>query len=291
MAQHPLTGFCLTAMVSGIRDSLTWLWAPEALSGVSVFAQLGIASMLQGLGTALILTVVALIRDRDEQTEAAASAEVRALQSRMKPHFLFNTLNALAALAIVAPREVPGVVGSLRQLLGAMFDQTDRALIPLQEELAVVHAYLEIESLRLGPRLKVEADIDPGLANLLTPPFSLQPLVENAIQHGMQSSRQAGCLRLIVRRVGDWLEMSVSDDGHGVPSSKVEEFFFPVRPGMHALVLLRRRLQALFDDSFRLEIRSGIGQGTTVTMRTPIRSRGEVSGVRVHLPRQRLRPR
>lgn len=102
-----------------------------------------------------------------------------------------------------------------------MFEQTDRALIPLQEELAVVHAYLGIESLRLGPRLKVEADIDPGLADLLTPPFSLQPLVENAIQHGVQSSRQAGCLRLVVRRVGDWLEMSVSDDGRGVPSSKV----------------------------------------------------------------------
>jgi LytS/YehU family sensor histidine kinase len=99
LAQHPLTGFCLTATVSWLRDGLTFLCAPDALSGVQVFGQMGIASVLQGLGTALILAIAALARERDEQTQAAASAEVRELQSRMNPHFLFNALNALAALA------------------------------------------------------------------------------------------------------------------------------------------------------------------------------------------------
>jgi sensor histidine kinase YesM len=78
------------------------------------------APVLQGLGTALILAIVEQVRDRDEQTRAAALAEARALQARMNPHFLFNALNALAALATVAPREVPRAAGRLRQFLRAL---------------------------------------------------------------------------------------------------------------------------------------------------------------------------
>jgi two-component system LytT family sensor kinase len=100
-------------------------------------------------------------------------AEVRALQARMNPHFLFNALNALAALSRVAPRQVPQATGQLRQFLRASFDQQERLLVPLEEELAVVRAYLEIEALRLGDRLKVEQTIDPALCKVLMPPFSL----------------------------------------------------------------------------------------------------------------------
>ena len=145
---------------------------------------------------------MALVRNRDEQTQAAASAEVRALQSRMNPHFLFNALNTLAALATIAPREIPRAAGRLRHFLRAGFDQSERALVPLEEELTVVRAYLDIESLRLGNRLILEQAIDSGLAEALIPPFSLRPLVENAVQHGLQSSPKAGCLRLLVRRMG-----------------------------------------------------------------------------------------
>jgi LytS/YehU family sensor histidine kinase len=216
---------------------------------------------------------VALARDRDEQTRAAASAEVRALQSRMNPHFLFNALNTLAALATIAPREIPRAAGRLRHFLRAGFDQPERALVPLEEELTVVRAYLDIESLRLGNRLRFEQAIDPGLTEALIPPFSLQPLVENAVQHGLQSLPKAGCLRLVVRRrIGEWLDLSISDDGQGVPSTEVERVFFAVRPRVHALSLLRRRLQELFGRSFKLEVHSEIGKGTTVTMRIPLRT-------------------
>jgi LytS/YehU family sensor histidine kinase len=229
--------------------------------------------VLQGLGAALILAVVALARDRDEQTQAAASAEVRALQARMNPHFLFNALNTLAALATIAPREIPRAAGRLRHFLRAGFDQPERAFVSLEEELAVVRAYLDIESLRLGNRLIFEQAIDPGLAEALIPPFSLQPLVENAVQHSLQSSPKAGCLRLAVRsRMGEWLDMSMSDDGQGVPATEVERVFFAVRPRVHALPLLRRRLQELFGRSFKLEVHSDIGRGTTVTMRIPLRT-------------------
>jgi len=170
LAQHPLTGFCLTATVSSLRDGLTLLWAPGALAGVQMFGQMAIAPVLQGLGTALILAVVALARERDAQTQAAASAEVRALQSRMNPHFLFNALNTLAALATIAPREVPRAAGRLRHFLRGIFDQPERALVTLEEELTVVRAYLDIELLRLGDRLKLEQAIDSGLTRALVPP-------------------------------------------------------------------------------------------------------------------------
>jgi two-component system LytT family sensor kinase len=278
IAQRPLIGFCLTFGVSVLRDSPNYFYIPFSGATLETLGQLGMAPVLQGLGTALILAIVEQVRERDEQTRAAASAEVRALQARMNPHFLFNALNALAALAMVAPREIPRAAGRLRQFLRASFEQQERSLVPLEEELAVVRAYLDIESLRLGARLKVEEIIDPGLAEVLTPPFSLQPLVENAVRHGLQSSPKAGRLRLAVRLVEQWLEMSVSDDGQGVPSTEVETVFFASRPQVHALELLRRRLHGLFGRSFRLEVRSEVGHGTTVTVRIPLRTRFEVEG-------------
>jgi LytS/YehU family sensor histidine kinase len=94
-------------------------------------------------------------------------------------------MNALAALATVARREVLRVTDHLRQFLRTSFDQQDRVLVPL----AVVRAYLDIESLRFGDRLKVEQTIDPSLLKALKPSFSFQPLVENAVQHELRSKR------------------------------------------------------------------------------------------------------
>jgi LytS/YehU family sensor histidine kinase len=94
--------------------------------------------------------------------------------------------------------------------------------------------------------------------------------------------RLLGRLHLVVRATGPWLEMSVRDDGQGVPSTEVEQLFFAERPRVHALVLLRRRLQGLFGHSFQLEVRSEIGDGTTVTMRIPLRKR---FGVNLEAPR------
>jgi two-component system, LytTR family, sensor kinase len=278
LAQRPITGFCLTLGISLLRTALVSFYAPNARAALPGLVEIGMAPVLQGFGTALILAIVEQVRDRDEQARAAASAEVRALQARMNPHFLFNALNALAALATVAPREIPRAAGRLRHFLRASFDQQERAFVPIEEELGVVRAYLDIESLRFGSRLKVEEVIDTGLTATLVPPFSLQPLVENAVQHGLQSSSSTGRLRVVVRAVERWLEMSVTDDGKGIPSNKVEEIFFRERPRAHALMLLRRRLKGLFGRSFSIEASSDLGEGTTVTVRIPLQTHFEVVG-------------
>jgi two-component system LytT family sensor kinase len=276
IAEHPLTGFCLTLTVSFLRDVLTLLSGVDTWQPTATPAKIAAAALVQGFGTTLILAIVAFVRNRDEQTQAAASAEVRALQARMNPHFLFNALNTLAALATVAPREIPRATGRLRHFLRASFDQHERDLILLSDELSVVHAYLDIESLQMGSRLKIEESLSPGLANVLTPPFSLQLLVENAVQHGLQSSPNGGRLHLLVGLDGEWLEMSVSDDRQGLSSSEVEQVFLAAGSRGHGLPLLRRRLAGLFGDSFRLEVRSELGQGTKVTMRIPLLKQGEL---------------
>jgi two-component system, LytTR family, sensor kinase len=273
LAQHPLIGFCLTFGVAFLGSGFLFLFAPHPSSTVDSLEEICLVPVLQGLGTTLILAIIKRVRDCDEQTRAAASAGARALQARLNPEFLVNSLNTLAALSRIAPREVPLAVGRLRHFLRASFDQHEQPLVTMEEELAVVRAYLDIESLRLGDRLKVEQTIDPCLLKAQVPPFSFQPLVENAVQHGLHSSPGAGRIQLAVRATGRWLEMSIRDDGQGVPLAEVEHAFFAERPRVHALVLLRRRLQGLFGRSFQLEVRSEIGEGTTVTMRIPLRKR------------------
>jgi two-component system, LytTR family, sensor kinase len=271
LAQRPWTGFLLTLAVSGLRTGLLLVFAPGTALAAQTWQQLGVAAVIQGLGTALILAIVAQARQRDDQARAAASAEVRAMQARMNPHFLFNALNAVSALATVAPREVPHAVGRLRKFLRASFDQPEQALVPLEEELAVVCAYLDIEALRFGNRIKFEKAIEPGASNALVPPFSLQPLVENAVQHGLHSKPRGGRLSLAVSTTGKSLDIRVSDDGQGVPSAEVEKIFFGNGSAVHALALLRRRLESLYTNSFRLEVCSELEQGTTVSMRIPLR--------------------
>jgi two-component system, LytTR family, sensor kinase len=271
VAQNPWCGFSLTLGVSWLRNGSLLAVAPHTVLANQTWHQLILSPVIQGLGTALVVAIVAQARLRDDQARAAASAEVRALQARMNPHFLFNALNALAALATVTPRQVPHAVGRLRKFLRASFDQPEQALIPLEEELGVVRAYLDIEALRLGSRLKLEKTIQPGLANALLPPFSLQPIVENAVQHGIYSTPQAGRLCIAISETGRWLEMSVSDDGRGVPAAEVEKRFFGNRSEAHAMALLRRRLQGLYQTSFRLDVMSEPEHGTTVTMRIPLR--------------------
>jgi LytS/YehU family sensor histidine kinase len=125
LAQHPLTGFCLTLGVSLLRSALIFFFAPHSPAALERLEEIGMAPVLQALGTALILAIVGLVRDRDEQTRAAALSEARALQLRMNPHFLFNALNALAALSRVRPRQVPQAAGQLRHFLRASFNTVD----------------------------------------------------------------------------------------------------------------------------------------------------------------------
>jgi hypothetical protein len=137
-----LTGFCLASGISFLHNCFViWLAADAPVAGDGVVAEIGIAAGLQGSGTALILAVVRHVHAREKVTRAKALAEIRMQQRRMDPHFLCSVLNTVAALAMVAPSKAIQAVGCLRQFLRASFAQEERARVPLEEELALVHLF------------------------------------------------------------------------------------------------------------------------------------------------------
>jgi len=191
-ALHPFTGFALGVATNLARDggvALLGRW-----SG-SLFDEL-VAALAQGAGVALVLFVIQQVRRQEAQARAAAMAEVRELQARMEPHFLFNALNTIAALSRVDPKAVPKAAARLGLFLRASIDRNERSLIRLREELEVVQAYLDVEGLRMGDRLRIREEIAADVLDALVPPFIIQPLVENAVRHGLQSRREGGIIQI-----------------------------------------------------------------------------------------------
>jgi LytS/YehU family sensor histidine kinase len=153
-----------------------------------------------------------------------SEAELRALHSQINPHFLFNALNTIYG---IIPREASGARRAVLNLADIFryFLQSDKILIPLSEELKIVKAYLDIERLRLGPRLQTIIQVDKVAENALIPVLSIQPLVENAIKHGMSTRTEEGWLRLIVTSANSRLTITVEDSGSepGSTASAVQE--------------------------------------------------------------------
>ena len=193
----------------------------------------------------------------------AKQLELEALQARIRPHFLFNTLNTGAALVHARPDEAERVLLDLADLFRTALRGPQE--IPLAEELALARRYLDIEALRLGPRLVVRWQQPPELPDIEVPALSIQPLVENAVRHGIEPRRGGGTLDLHVRIVGDAIEVVVEND---LPDAA------PPASG-HAIGLAssRRRVEALTNGSGRVE--SGLEQGRYVArVVVPIAERG-----------------
>jgi sensor histidine kinase YesM len=185
-------------------------------------------------------------KELDEQRarQHAVEARLRSLESRIHPHFLFNTLNTISSLIAVNPARAEEIVGRLATLLRTSLDTSDRPLIPLREELQIVHSYLEIETARFGDKLRASLDVAPGLQDTPVPPMSVQTLVENAVKHGITSQPGGGDIRVTASAENASLRIEVSDSGPGFELSAV--------PADHGLDNLVERLQALFADHARL---------------------------------------
>jgi hypothetical protein len=152
---------------------------------------------------------------------AATRAGLAALQARLNPHFLSNALHSVAALIATDPVAAEEALDRLGDLFRYALEQSERRAVSLDEEWRFVKDYLAIEQMRLGRRLKVEMSLEPDAADCEVPPFVLQPLVENAIRHGVSPRREGGTVRVAARRVGHRVELLVSDDGPGADLAAV----------------------------------------------------------------------
>ena len=232
-----------------------------------------ISGMFTLLFTALfggINFAIAFYRESVERARAAeqaraelAQAELRALRAQIQPHFLFNTLNTIAALIAENPRAAEETVTRLAEAFRYTLEASDREHVPLGRELQFVRDLLAIARVRFGERLRVEEDIEPGLEDVPVPGLLLQPLVENAVRHGLEGRPDGITVRLEARRADDRLLLTVTDTGTGFDEGRraTGNGF-----GLHSV---RERLRAL-GPPHALDIRSTPGEGTRVTLTLPI---------------------
>jgi sensor histidine kinase YesM len=186
-----------------------------------------------------------------------ASAQLRALTLQLQPHFLFNALNAVGALIITERnREAFEVVGRLGELLRALLAIEHRDEVSLREELELVEAYVSIEQARLGERLRVTWNVGPDLASAQVPPMLLQPLVENAIRHGIARSSNGGSVVIDATKAGTRLALVVADDGPDMPNAPARDT--TERAGV-GLENTRQRLAHLYGDDQRLDLSRDAG--------------------------------
>jgi LytS/YehU family sensor histidine kinase len=192
-----------------------------------------------------------------------AEARLKTLEAQLHPHFLFNTLHAISALIHSQPDAADRMISRLSDLLRITFAGTGAARVPLQEELEFLQKYLEIEQTRFQDRLTVRYDIDPDTLDAEVPRLILQPLVENAIKHGVAPKLEPGTICIAARRDGDRLHLEVRDDGVGLSTAGRARLDSGV-----GLSNTRARLECLYGSAQTLEF-SDAGQGLTVELRFP----------------------
>jgi len=263
------TARCLLSPTGDVRSFLASMRAHVGKSFLNVLTYCGaVAGVIalrwqRGLRTSEVSR--SQLENRTRVLEAQLSrAQLDALLLQLRPHFLFNTLNAIAVLAMKGEgARAARMITRLSDLLRLTIEPRDGGEVSLAEELSLVERYLDIERTRFGARLSVTVDADPGVRSAALPHFTLQPLLENAIHHGIAADPSSGRIRLTAQREGPWLVIRVCDDGPGIRATAHEH-----RGGL-GLGNTRARLRHLYGDRFRLMLANAPDRGAEVTLSIP----------------------
>jgi two-component system, LytTR family, sensor histidine kinase AlgZ len=199
-------------------------------------------------------------RDEAEARRIAAEAHLASIEARVQPHFLFNTLNSIAALVHDDPAAAERMTSQLASLMRSSLQSNDRPLVPLDEELRLVCAYLDIERVRFGDRLQYAVDLEEGTASVLVPRLALQTLVENSVKYAVTPRRQGARITVRSQRSDGSVRLVVEDDGPGFDPAASQNG--------HGLALLRSRLDLLFSGRASMLI-DGRPGATTVVIDVP----------------------
>jgi two-component system LytT family sensor kinase len=204
-----------------------------------------------------------------ELAQQLAAAQLSALKMQLQPHFLFNTLGAtIVLIQQQKTAEAEAMVARLGDLLRLALDDVDAQEVPLWRELEFLRLYLSIEEVRFKDRLRVQIAADPGVSDALVPHMVLQPLVENAVRHGLGQSEEAVTIDVRAAKDGDSLALIVSDDGPGLQRTR------PEHSGI-GLANTRSRLRRLYGDRATLVAENTSPHGARVTIALPFRTARE----------------
>lgn len=193
---------------------------------------------------------------------AANEAQLASLESRVRPHFLFNALNSAIALIPEDPTRAEDVLVRLSALLRFSLDRQQARLVPLGEELRIVVDYLEIERARFGARLRYRVEVASELEHHEVPAFALQTLVENSVKYAIATRKEGGEIVIAARERGHTLELEVTDDGPGFAAAPM--------PAGHGLDTLRARLAALYGRGATLHAPAPAATGARVLVEVPV---------------------
>ena len=235
-------------------------WGPGS---ISLNAMLGFLALTAGVG--LGCTFFFWTRERLACSERdAVEARLKLLQAQIEPHFLFNTLANLQALIGADPQRAQVMLGHLDGYLRATLASTRNDKCTLSEEFALLRGYLEILAIRMGPRLAYSLVLPPALAAAKLPPMLLQPLVENAIKHGLEPKVEGGTLRVEASAEGRQLILVVEDSGLGYGAAATATSGTGV-----GLLHVKERLAAVYGDAATAEVSEAAGGGVRITLRLP----------------------
>jgi len=198
---------------------------------------------------------------RLEQTQRLTHTELKLLQAQIEPHFLFNTLSNVASLIETDPRDARRMLEHFTDYLRAGLQRTRAHDTTLADELAVITAYLEIQAMRMGKRLRYHIDVPDDLRALALPPLLIQPLVENAVKHGLEPKLDGGTVQVSARRAHDTLTIDVIDTGLGLRAEH------PTGIGLNNI---RERLRALYGERGSIVILDRAPSGVEVRLTFPI---------------------
>ncbi|WP_418791914.1 ATP-binding protein [Phosphitispora sp. TUW77] len=215
----------------------------------------------------LLARVKTLVNLKDSVDKAKA-AEVAFLQAQIKPHFLFNVLNTISSFCDSDPERAGKLINDLANYLRHSFDFKNLDLfVPLDTEISLIKSYLEIEKARFGDEMSVEFVLDDSI-QIDIPPLSIQPLIENAIRHGLRKRAGGGIVTVSVGKVADGVRVAVSDNGPGIPADKLDRLFTAENISGIGLKNIHFRLKKIY--GIGLFIESEPGKGTKVSFIVPV---------------------
>lgn len=222
----------------------------------------------QGLGQ--IFSTQLELANLQQKAELTAKAELKALRAQINPHFLFNALNTIVSLCRTNPESARNLLIDLSEFFRRSL-KSGRDFVTLREELELVDSYLALEKARFGRRLTIVKDIDHDVVNTQLPAFTLQPLVENAIKHGLLAKSQGGTVIIGAYKSGDYVYISINDDGDGISAATIDHVLTPGfgKGAGIGLSNVNERLKAIYGPKHALSIDSLEGKGTTIKLYVP----------------------